>query len=485
VRRHVTADPARGRVAVVLAGGLGTRMRSDIPKVLHPICGRPMLAYVLDVARTVSARRPVVVTSPATAAVRDAFAEGVDFALQAQPSGTADAVRAGLVALGSDVSEVLILSGDVPLLDEGVVADLADARGRSGAVMAFVSVDTDEPGQLGRVIRDTEGQVQRIVEAKDATAAELEVEEVNAGLYAFDTAWLRARLPDVAPSSASGELYLPELVALARADGLAVTAIEVEDDGTLLGINDRSQLAAAELEMRLRINERHMLAGVTIVDPTTAYIDHAVVLAPDVLIEANVQIKGRTRVGRGTVIRAGSQLEDAIIGERCTVWASVVEHSQVDDEATVGPFSHVRGEAHIGQGVQLGNYAEVKNSRLGRGTKSHHFSYLGDADVGEGVNIGAGTITANYDGRRKHRTTIGDGAFIGSDTVLRAPVSVGEGALTGAGSVVTHDVPPGRVVVGVPARLTDRPAATMTEEAVPSASSDRDRTPRPEPEPGA
>jgi bifunctional UDP-N-acetylglucosamine pyrophosphorylase/glucosamine-1-phosphate N-acetyltransferase len=238
----------------------------------------------------------------------------------------------------------------------------------------------------------------------------------------------------------------------------------VEEDGSLQGINDRSQLASAEMDMRLQINERHMLAGVTMLDPTSIRIDATVQLAEDVTLESNVILRGTTSIGRDTVVRSGSQLFNAVVGEGCLIWSSVIEDSVVGDGVGIGPSAHVRGGSEIGDGVQLGNFAEVKQSRIGRGSKQHHFSYIGDAHVGADVNIGAGTITANFDGKRKHRTTIGDGAFIGSDTILRAPVSIGEGAYTGAGSVVTRDVPAGKMAVGVPARIRERVTKPQADE---------------------
>jgi bifunctional UDP-N-acetylglucosamine pyrophosphorylase/glucosamine-1-phosphate N-acetyltransferase len=415
-----------------------------------------MLAYVLEAAAGATGERPLVVVSPATQAVQETFAADADFALQDEPRGTADALRAALTVFSGEVGELLVLSGDVPLVDPDLLRELADARRDSDAAMAIVSVEVEDPGRLGRVVRGEDGRLSRIVEARDATPDELEIDEINAGLYAFDLAWLRARIHDVTPSAATGELYLPELVALARADDRAVATLEVDDDGTLLGINDRAELADAEVEMRLRINEAHMRAGVTLVDPASAFIDGGVEIAPDVTVEPMVVLRGATSIGTGAVIRSGSQVVDCRIGERSVVWASVLEGSIIEADVTIGPFSHVRRDARIGTGVELGNYAEVKNSVIGAGTKSHHFSYLGDAEVGEGVNIGAGTITANYDGERKHRTRIGDRAFIGSDTILRAPVSVGEDALTGAASLVTRDVPAGMMALGVPARIRER-----------------------------
>ena len=459
-----------------MAAGQGTRMRSRLPKVLHPVCGRPMLAWVIDAALTATGVRPTVVVSPAMPEVGQIFAAEASFALQAEPRGTADAVRAALPALPSSVTEVLVLSGDVPLVDPAVLLELLAARRETEAAMALISVDMEDPAQLGRVVRDRSGRIARVAEVKDASPAELAISEINSGLYAFDLAWLRRRIEDVTPSPVSAELYLPELVGLARADGRPVAVLEVEDDGTLLGINDRAQLADAEVEMRLRINEAHMRAGVTLRDPASTFIEAGVEIAPDVTIEPGVSLRGATVIERDAVIRTGSNLVDARIGERSIVWASVVEGSEVESDVTIGPFSHVRGGAHIGRGVQLGNYAEVKNSVLGAGTKSHHFSYLGDADVGERVNIGAGTITANYDGVRKHRTRIGSRAFIGSDTILRAPVSVGEDALTGAASLVTHDVPDGMMALGVPARIRERrprPEADDVAAAPPGDSTER------------
>lgn len=455
-------------VAIVLAGGLGTRMLSTRPKLLHELCGRPMLAYVLDAARAATGADPIVVVSPATAAVREAFPDGVTFALQERPDGTGDALRAGLAEVPRDADEVVVLNGDVPLVDPDVLVGALDARRSAGAALALVSFDTWDPGRLGRVVRTPDGaHVDRIVEAKDASEDELEVSEVNAGFYAFDAGWLRGAIGRLTPSPTTGELYLTQLVDLATADGRPVVAVEAADDGTLDGINDRAQLAAATVMLRERINTRWLEAGVTMLDPATAYVDADVELAADVTLEPVVILRGRTRIGEGTIIGSGSQLIDTVVGPSCRVWASVLERSEVEEGTTIGPFSHLRPGSSIGPGVEIGNYAEVKNSRLEAGVKSHHMSYLGDAHVGEGTNVGAGTITANYDGVRKYRTEIGKRVFLGVDTMLRAPITLGDGARTGAGAVVTRDVPPGKLAVGVPARLRDpRPA-------VAEASADR------------
>ena len=438
-----------------MAAGLGTRMKSRTPKLLHELAGRPMVGYVVDAAREATGTVPLVVTSPATAAVRDALGEGVDYALQDEPRGTGDAVATAVRALPADVDEILVVTGDAPLLEAPLLVELLNERRLDEAAIALVAVDAIDPAHLGRVIRDDAGTVERIVERKDATDEELAVDEINSGLYAFDAAWLRKRIAALSPSPKTGELYLTELVEIARSDGRLVVALTVEDDGRLLGINDRAELAQAEWDLRTRINAGHMKAGVTMRDPSTVYLDSSVTLAEDVTLEPNVILRGQTSVGEGTTIGAGSQIVDSTIGAGCLVWASVVERSTVEDGARIGPFSHLRPGSHVGPDAEVGNFAELKNTRLGRGVKQHHMSYLGDAELGEGTNVGAGTITANYDGRRKHRTTIGKGVFLGVDTMLRAPITVGDDAKTGAGAVVTRDVPPGKLAVGMPARMRD------------------------------
>ena len=465
--------PERRTVAVVLAAGLGTRMRSRVPKVLHPLCGRPLIEYVLEAAVAATRSRPLVVYSPATEAVRDAVAPVADAALQDEPRGTGDAVRAALEVLPDTLEELLVVSGDVPLVRADLLEALLEARALDHAAIALVAVDALDPTGLGRVLRNEGGTVERIVEDRDATDDERNVSEVNAGLYAFDAAWLRRRIGDLDPSPTTGELYLTDLVAMAREDGRIVAALDVPDDGRLTGINDRSQLARAEWDLRVELNDRWMKAGVTMTDPSTVYLDHGVQLGEDVVLEPNVSLRGTTTVGERTRIASGSQIVDSTIGADCVVWASVVERSVVEDDVTIGPFAHLRPGAHVGRGSQIGNYAEIKNSILGVRVRQHHMSYLGDADVGAETNVGAGTITANYDGVRKHRTTIGEGVFLGVDTMLRAPVTLGDGARTGAGAVVTKDVPAGKLAVGVPARIrTPRAAAPPDEPKVDGGARD-------------
>jgi bifunctional UDP-N-acetylglucosamine pyrophosphorylase / glucosamine-1-phosphate N-acetyltransferase len=431
-------------------------MKSRLPKVLHPVCGRPMLGYVIDAARAVTGEQPLVVYSPATAAICEVFDGAADFALQDEPRGTGDALRAALDALTAEVEEVLVLSGDVPLIEQDTIAALLAVHRDSGAVLSLATNHEFDPTGYGRIVRNGDGRVMRIVEEKDATDDERAIDETNAGIYVIDGAWIRSRIGDLRPSATTGELYLTQLVELAVEDGGAIGDVEEEYSEALHGINDRHELVQAEERIRERTNERLMLAGVTLQQPSSTFIDASVEIAPDVTIEPNVTLRGRTAIGRDTVIRAGSQLIDAQVGEGCTIWASVIEQSTVGDRVRIGPFSHLRGGCVIGDDAEIGNYAEMKNTRFGARSKMHHFGYLGDADVGRGVNIGAGTITANYDGRNKNRTVIGDGAFIGSDSILRAPVTIGAGSYTGAGSVVTRDVPDGKLAVGVPARIRER-----------------------------
>lgn len=453
-------SPKQPRIkAVILAAGLGTRMKSRTPKVLHPLCGRPMLAYVIDAARAATGEKPLVVYSTPVEEITRVFADEADFALQAKPNGTGDALRAALEALPADIDEVVVLSGDVPLIEPESVSAVLDDRRSSDARMALAAVELDDPARYGRVVLAADGGVERIVEYKDAALIEREITLVNAGLYAFDATWLRAALSKLTPSGATGELYLTQLVEIAAAERASVVAVEPPDgsdwESELAGINDRSDLAEVQLVLQFAIVQRHMEDGVTFRDPASVIVDATVEIAEDVTIEPNVILRGQTSIGRDSVIRAGSQLFDSVVGERSVVWTSVIEGSRVGNDVMIGPFAHLRAGCDVGDGAEVGNFAEQKNVRFGARSKQHHFSYLGDAEVGSDVNIGAGTITANYDGRRKHRTVIGDGAFIGSDTILRAPLTVGDGAYTGAGSVVTKDVPPGKLAVGLPARIRE------------------------------
>ena len=437
--------------AIVLAAGQGTRMRSRIPKVLHPLAGRPMLAHVLDTLESAGIGRSIVVTGHGADAVEAAVAGRALCVRQEPQRGTADAVRVALDAVPDDADEVLVTMGDVPLQPPELVTELLAARREAGAAVALVAATLDDPTGYGRVVRGTDRAVTAIVEEADADDAVRGNTEVNVGTYAFDVAWLRDAIGRVA-ASASGEYYLTDLVALAVRDGREVRAVVAVDAGDALGINDRVALAAAEERLRRRINEAHMRNGVTIVEPATTRIDADVEIGQDARIEPGTTLQGTTVVAQDAVIGPNALVRDSRIGPRSHVWASVVEESIVAEDVEIGPYAHLRPGAEIGARCRIGNFAEVKNTRIGAGTQQHHFSYLGDADVGDNVNVGAGSVTANFDGTRKHRTSIESGASLGVDTMMVAPVTIGEGATTGAGAVVTRDVAPGKTVVGMPAR---------------------------------
>ena len=439
------------RAAIVLAAGQGTRMRSRVPKVLHPICGRPMIHHVLHALADAGLGPPVVVTGHGADAVEAAIAGLATCVRQEPPRGTADAVRVALDAIPTGASEVLVTLGDVPLLEAAVLRGVLDARANAGAAAAVVSARPADPASYGRIVRDADGGVRAIVEDRDLDDETPVTNEVNAGTFAFDATWLRDAIGRVTPSS-SGELYLTDLVALAVADGRGVVVAEAPDPADAIGINDRVALAAAEERMRRRIAERHMRSGVTIVDPATTRIDADVEIGEDARIEPWTSLEGETVIAGEAVIGPSSSVRASRIGARTRVWASVVEESTVAEDVQIGPFAHVRPGCDIGPRCRIGNFAEMKSTRVGAETQQHHFSYLGDAEVGEGVNVGAGSVTANFDGVAKHRTVIGDRASIGVDTMMVAPVTIGAGAVTGAGAVVTRDVAPGKTVVGVPAR---------------------------------
>lgn len=437
--------------AIVLAAGQGTRMRSRIPKVLHPLAGLPMIEHVLDALRGAGVDRPVVVTGHGADAVEAVVRDRATTVRQEPQLGTADAVRVGLSVLDVGATEVLVTMGDVPLQSLELYADLVAERQRADAAITLATTRRADPTGYGRIVRDTAGEVSKIIEERDADDATRRLTEVNVGTYAFDVAWLRASIDRVGVSD-SGERYLTDLVALAVDEQRAVRSVEVRDADDTMGINDRVMLATAEERMRRRITERHMRNGVTIVDPATTRIDAAVEIEQDVRIEPWTILEGRTMIARDAIIGPNTHVRDSRVGERSRVWASVLEEAAVAEDVQIGPFAHLRPGADVGARCRIGNFAEIKRSRLGAGTQQHHFSYIGDAEVGENVNIGAGAVTANFDGQAKHKTAVGDRAKIGVSTMMVAPVTIGEGATTGAGAVVTRDVAPGKTVVGMPAR---------------------------------
>lgn len=429
---------------LIMAAGQGTRMRSVIPKVLHPVCGRALIAWPIAAAQEAGAGRIAVIISP-DRDISGALPDGVEVVDQPEPDGTGGALRAA-AALLADAGTVVVLSGDVPLVPAELIAEVVAAHEREGAAATVVTAILAAPGSYGRVVRGAGDEVERIVEAKaegDATPEELALNEINAGIYVFDGPALAAVLPELRNDNAQGEYYLPDVLPLLRAAGGRVVVHVSADPNVILGVNSRADLALVEAEARRRILERHMLAGVTIVDPAATWIEVGAEIAPDTRIEPGTMLIGHCVVGGGSVIGPHTTLVDARIGTDVSVPHSYLVECVVGDRCTIGPFAYLRPKAELAEGAKAGTFVEIKNSRIGPGSKVPHLSYIGDADVGAGANLGAATITANYDGFKKSRTTIGDGVRTGVDTTLIAPVELGDSAYTGAGSVIAEDVPAG------------------------------------------
>ncbi|MEZ5171821.1 MAG: bifunctional UDP-N-acetylglucosamine diphosphorylase/glucosamine-1-phosphate N-acetyltransferase GlmU [Acidimicrobiia bacterium] len=447
--------------AVVMAAGEGTRMRSATPKVLHPLCGRPMLLHVLDALAQLPLERIVIVVGhgaeQVTKTTQDQAGTDVPIAFVEQhvQRGTGDAAGVALTAFPDELDgedDILVLPGDTPLLRAETLAAVATAHRESDAAATVLSARVPDPTGYGRIVRDDNGNVAAVTEHRDADDDTLAIDEVNTSIYCFRRGLLAPALRRLSPENSQGEYYLTDALAVLREAGHVVAGVEVDDAAEARGVNDRAQLAEAEAALRERINGAWMRDGVTMVDPATTYVDTDVELAADVRLLPGTSLEGHTVVGRGSVIGPHSRLVDTVVGEAVTVASSTVLESELDDRSTVGPYSHVRPGTHLGVGAKIGSFVETKNAEIGDGAKVPHLSYVGDAEVGEGSNLGAGTITANYDGNTKHRTRIGKRVHTGSNTVLVAPVELGDDAGTGAGAVVTRDVPPGHLAKGVPAR---------------------------------
>jgi bifunctional UDP-N-acetylglucosamine pyrophosphorylase/glucosamine-1-phosphate N-acetyltransferase len=444
---------------VILAAGQGTRMKSDLPKVLHPLAGRPMLVYSLDLAAQLCTDPPVLVIGHGADAVRQAAGGRARCIEQAPQLGTGHAVLQAAPLLEGNCQHLIVFYADMPLFRLDTLQRLIEQHRSQAATLTVLTVEPDNPRGFGRILRGEAGRVVAIVEEHEATPAQRAIRELNTGLYVFEADWLWAHLPRL-PLSSKGEYYLTDLVRVAAQAGLRVESSVCADPSEALGINTRAHLAEAETLVRERINAQLMLSGVTLIDPATTYIEAGVRVGVDTVIYPNTHLQGSTCIGSACVIGPNTIIRDSTVGSHCQIEASVVDGATLEDEVDVGPFAHLRHGAYLCRGVHMGNFGEVKNSRLGPGTKMGHFSYLGDAMTGANVNIGCGTITCNYDGQRKHSTVIEDEAFIGSDTMLIAPVRVGHKAKTGAGSVVTHDVPEGAIAYGVPARIKVTPSST-------------------------
>jgi bifunctional UDP-N-acetylglucosamine pyrophosphorylase/glucosamine-1-phosphate N-acetyltransferase len=435
-------------------------MLSDLPKVAHPVGGIPMALRSLQAARAAGVGPVVAVVDTPDGPVRSLFPSDVSIAVQATPCGTGDAVRVGLEALSPAARIVLVVGGDTPLVTASTLRATLDQV--PAAAVAMAVAELEDPTGYGRLVLSGTGQVERIVEEADATTDERAIRLVNGMIFAFDRDWLEQTLPSLS-RSASGEIYLTDVIRLAVMEGRTVQAVPATDASEVVGVNTRREQARAEAALRARVVDRLLDAGATILDPTSIYVDETVVVGRDVTIHPQTFLRGSTVVGDGCVLGPGAEVIDTRLGDESRVWWSVVEGAETGRRVHIGPYCRVRPGTVLADDVTLGSFAEVKNSSVGAGTQMHHFSYLGDAQVGANVNIGAGVITVNYDGVSKHQTTIGAGAFVGSDTMLIAPIRVGDGATTGAGSVVTRDVPDGGMVVGVPARPFQRRATPDSE----------------------
>jgi len=448
-------------------------MRSSLPKVLHPVCGREMVAWPIVAAQEAGAGRVAAIVSP-NLDLSAGLPDDVETVVQPEPDGTGGAVRAGLPLI-EEAETVLVLSGDVPLISAETISGLLDTHTASGAGATMLTIELDDPGSYGRVVRDAEGGVERVVEAKaagDATAEQLAIREINAGTYVFQAGPLAEALAGLSNDNAQSEYYLPDVLPALREVGHQVGAHLADDLAVTMGINNRADLAAVEAEGRRRILQRHMLAGVTVVDPGSTWIEVGVEIAADARIEPGTSLRGSTKVGGGTTVGPLSTLIDSELGANVSVPHSYLVDCVVADNANVGPFAYLRPGAELAQGAKAGTFVEIKNSHIGEGAKVPHLAYVGDADVGAGSNLGAGTITANYDGFRKNRTVIGKNARLGVDTMLIAPVEVGDGAYTGAGAVIKSDVPEGTLAVSDNEQrniegYAARKAAKMQEEQTP------------------
>lgn len=428
--------------AIVLAAGAGTRMKSKKPKVAHEVLGKPMVRWVIDAAREAGLSRVVTVVGHEREQVIPLVESDTQIAEQYVRRGTADAVNSCREQLGDFKGSVVVLSGDCPLIMPSTIRKLVEMRERADAAVVVLTMELDDPTGYGRIVRDAAGEVERIVEQKDANEAEAAITECNSGFYCFDGEALFDALLKVSNDNAQGEFYLTDVLSICREAGRAVLAMPTADSAECLGVNSRGQLAQATKQLQRRINERLMAEGVTMTDPDLVWVGPDVKVARDVELLPLTFLYGKTSVGEGSVIGPNTRLTDTVVGRGCTVDETIAIESAIDDGASCGPRAYLRPGAHLCEDAKAGTHVEIKKSTVGKGSKVPHLSYIGDAFIGEGVNIGAGSITCNYDGAKKHSTIIGDGAFIGSDTMMVAPVNIGAGAIVGAGSVITEDVQP-------------------------------------------
>ncbi len=438
--------------AVLLAAGQGTRMKSSLPKVLHPLCGKPMLWHVMEALKSAATETPVVVVGHGADKVKEYLEGSAECVLQEPQLGTGHAAIQAESLLRGKTDLVIVTYADMPLLRGETFSRLLETQRLNPGPFSLVTVIADDPRGFGRIVRNSDGTVSAIVEEYVATQEQKQIKELNVGAYCFKADWLWDALHRIPKNPKKGEYYLTDVVELAVKDNLPVQAVLHEDFIETIGINTRVHLAEAETAMRMRINREHMLNGVSMTDPASTYIDAGVKIGKDTIIMPNTYIHGETEIGEGNVIGPNTIIRDSKIGNRCKVFASVLEGAIVEDDVDMGPFARLRKGAHLKSHVHMGNFGEVKDSTLEEGVKMGHFSYIGNARIGANTNIGAGTITANYDGENKLPTEIGEDVFIGVDTMLVAPLKLGDGARTGAGAIVTKNVPEDTLVVGMPAR---------------------------------
>ena len=429
------------RYAIVLAAGQGSRMKSKTYKVLHEIAGKAMVEHVIDNLEQLAVTKIVTIVGFGAETVQARLGERSAFALQAEQKGTGHAVLMAADQLATAEGTTLVICGDTPLITATTLEELFAAHETSGAKATILTAQAPNPFGYGRIIRDEQGQVARIVEEKDGTAAERQITEINTGTFCFDNQALFAALQLVGNDNAQGEYYLPDVIGILQQQGEIVAAHQMANFDESIGINDRVALAQASATMRQRINHQHLVNGVTLIDPATTYIDADVTIGNDTIIEPGVYLKGQTVIGKECFIGSQSQIINSQLGDGIMIRSSHIEDSRLHDGSDVGPFGRLRQNVELGAGAHVGNFVELKNANIGAGTKVGHLSYIGDADLGEQINIGCGTVTVNYDGKNKHRSTIEDGVFIGCNTSLISPVTIGKGAFTAAGSVINEDVP--------------------------------------------
>lgn len=433
--------------SVILAAGKGTRMKSRLPKVLHSVCGKPMLLHVIQAAQESGIHRNVIIVGHEAEMVREAVDAEVQWAYQLEQKGTGHAVMQAEPMLKDFDGSIVILCGDTPLITPGTLKELTESHVRAGNGATVLTAVLDDPAGYGRIIRDGSGQVLGIVEHKDASDDQLEIQEINTGIYCFKASRLFAALKTISPANAQGEYYLTDVLAVLKKDGERVGAVTAANAQEIAGINNRVQLAEAEKELRLRILHRLMMDGVTIIDPLNTYIDRDVDIGADSVVFPGTIIEGKCRLGDNCHIGPYTRLKDVQAGESVTIQNSIILESTVGNNVNIGPFAYIRPGTVLSDNVKVGDFVEIKKSVIGNGSKVPHLSYVGDAQIGSKVNIGAGTITCNYDGIKKSGTIIGDNAFIGSNTNLVAPIQVGNDTVVGAGSTLTKDVPEGALCV--------------------------------------